>query len=215
MYERSGDGWRVSADTHEQVLLALYFRDLAGIPHADQPMLCPLSPPVRPVAAPEVPRHGAAELRQEWQQWWRRLLRHDLQEHDGGPAGHPRPGLDALLDPPRFPAFDDSPTLQRLMRAHYGAAFSWVEARLLEYGEVSREHTASGRRAALERLVQDRELESDLPAASISLNLVELPLAEPRAWFVEPRTVIMSQELPRHEELFRSYLQPIVGMLQP
>lgn len=211
MYEQTGDGWRVFADTHEQILLALYFRDLAGITHAEQPMLCPLAPPVKPVAAPEVPQHGAAELKQEWQQWWHRLL-----HQDGGPVRAPagrRVDLGAVFDPPRFPGFDDSPTLQRLMRAHYGAAFSWVDDRLVEYRAVSREHSAAGRRVALERLVEDRGLELDRPAASIDLNLLELPLAEPRAWFVEPRTVILSQELPRHEELFRSYLQPIVGML--
>lgn len=200
MYKRAGDGWNISAGTHGQMLLALYFRDLAGIRHAGQPVLSPLSPPVKPAAAHEVYGHSGAELRQEWQQWWHRILRGDE-------------GIEQGFSPPSFPAFNDSPTLQRLIQAHYGTALSWTRARQAEYDAISREHDARGRRAVLERMIRERGLELDREPKPLALTLLELPLAEPRAWFVDPGTVILSQDLPCDEELFRSFLQPVIELL--
>ncbi|MEE1620403.1 hypothetical protein ACQ7DA_04090 [Zafaria sp. J156] len=200
MYERSGNGWRVSAGTHGQMLVALYLRDLAGIDHPGLPVLSRLAPVVKPSAAAELAPHAAGELKQEWQGWWLRILQDDA-------------GAEQLVAPPHFPAFADSPTLQRLLRAHYGTALTWARARMDEYRGLSREHTVSGRRRVLEQLVEERSLELDGAEQVVELRLVELPLAERRAWFVEPGTVLMSQELPLDETLFRSYLEPIVEFL--
>jgi hypothetical protein len=238
MSPSEGYGWQVSAGMHGQMLLALYLRDLARIDPVEHPMLCPLDPPVKPVAAAEVDPHAAAELRQEWQRWWHRLLRSngDLADaaaaqagpaNAAGPPGAAGPGtasgpgtagpgtaeeLAGVLDPPAFSEFNDSPTLQRLLRAHYGAAFDWTQERLEEYRRTSAAPAAGGR-DLVERMIEDRELEMDRTAHPFRLTLLELPLAEPRAWFVEPATVILSQDLPRDEGLFRSYLQPVVDLL--
>jgi hypothetical protein len=202
----------------------------------EHPMLCPLDPPVKPVAAAEVDPHAAAELRQEWQRWWHRLLRGNGHPNVPGAAGTgdalaagpaPAAGTDTaagtaglgtaeelagVLDAPAFGEFDDSPTLQRLLRAHYGTAFDWTQERLEEYGRTGAAPAAGGR-DLVERMIEDRELEMDRTARPFRLTLLELPLAEPRAWFVEPATVILSQDLPRDEGLFRSYLQPVVDLL--
>jgi hypothetical protein len=233
-------GWQVSAGMHGQMLLALYLRDLARIDPVGHPVLCPLDPPVKPVAAAEIDPHAAAELRQEWQRWWHRLLRANGQPNDAAAAGAvnaagpasaagpatEQPGgsgagtaglgaaeeLAGVLDAPVFREFNDSPTLQRLLRAHYGAAFDWTRERLEEYRRTGAAPAAGGR-DLVERMIQDRELEVDRTAHPFRLTLLELPLAEPRAWFVEPATVILSQDLPRDEGLFRSYLQPVVDLL--
>ena len=51
------------------------------------------------------------------------------------------------------------------------------------------------------------------PARDFSLTIIELPLAEPRAWYLEPDKILMSQELLSEPELFRSYVQPVVDLL--
>jgi len=230
MSHSEGCGWQVSAGMHGQMLLALYLRDLARIDPVGHPVLCSLDPPVKPVAAAEIDPHAAAELRQEWQRWWHRLLRSnghpDAAAGTAPVAAVPAPGmvgpgapgtgtaeeLAGVLDPPVFGEFNDSPTLQRLLRAHYGAAFDWTQERLEEYRRTGAMPAAGGR-DLVERMIQDRELEVDRTAHPFTLTLLELPLAEPRAWFVEPATVILSQDLPRDERLFRSYLQPVVDLL--
>lgn len=64
----------------------------------------------------------------------------------------------------------------------------------------------------MQQLFDERELEGE-EAGALHLKLVELPLAEQRAWFIEPDTVIVSQDLMRDVALFRSYLEPIIAML--
>lgn len=200
MYEYHGDGWRVSAQSHAPMLLALYFRDLAGIEHHGPPAIAALAPRVKPSAVGEASGPPAAELRQEWQDWWRRILLHDPHDDD-------------LFSPPGFPGFADSPTLQRLLQAHYGTALSWSRVRMAEYNDISSEHHASGRRALLEAMITDRALELERRPKPMQLKLVELPLTEQRAWFVDPETVILSQELCRDEELYRSFLEPVIRFL--
>jgi hypothetical protein len=38
-------------------------------------------------------------------------------------------------------------------------------------------------------------------------------LTEPRAWYLEPDKIIMSNELLTQPEVFRSYVQPVVELL--
>ncbi|WP_417233465.1 hypothetical protein [Arthrobacter sp.] len=200
MYEFRGEGWQVSAQSHGPMLLALYVRDLAGIEHRGAPEIAPLAPLVKPRAAAEVPEYRTAELRQEWQDWWHRIL-------------HGGPEVEAMFAPPGFPYFADSPTLQRLLRAHYGSALSWSRDRLAEYNQISSEHHASGRRRLLEEMIAERALELERDPRSMHLKLLELPLAERRAWFVDPDTVILSQDLSRDASLYRSFLEPVIRFL--
>jgi hypothetical protein len=46
-----------------------------------------------------------------------------------------------------------------------------------------------------------------------TLTIIELPLDEQRAWYLEPDKIIMSQELMGQPELFRSYVQPVLEIL--
>lgn len=189
----------VSADTHREMLLALYIRDLAAIEPVGPPSLAALSPKVKPAAARELAEESAGELRQEWQSWWEGILRNGATSLD-------------MSQEPDFTRFSDSPSLQHLLRAHYGNAFIWTQNRMGEYTDHCRKNTAE-RTALFAQLFIDHELAGGT-SRELHLNLVELPLAEPRAWFVEPDTVLMSQDLVQDAELFRSYLQPIIEMIK-
>ena len=62
-------------------------------------------------------------------------------------------------------------------------------------------------------MVEDRLLDVGRARKDFSLTIIELPLAEPRAWYLEPDKIIMSHELLSQPELFRSYVQPVVDLL--
>ncbi|MFL4474710.1 hypothetical protein ACIPVK_11990 [Paeniglutamicibacter sp. MACA_103] len=198
MVLESGSGWKVSADIDKEMLLALYFRDLAAIEPVGAMSLAPLSPRVKPAAARELALDAAGELRQEWQSWWERIL------------SDSQPTIDSDAEPD-FACFSDSPSLQHLLRAHYGNAYTWTQNRMGEYRAYCLDNTKE-RLELLARLFAERELEGR-NVEDLHLKLVELPLSERRAWFVEPNTVILSQELMRDATLFRSYLQPIIDLL--
>ena len=140
----SGSGWKVSADTHKEMLLALYIRDLAAIEPIGTPSLARLNPKVRPAAAREMAGHSAGELRQEWQSWWESII------------ANTHPDID-IHEEPDFAVFSDSPSLQHLLRAHYGNAYTWTQNRLGEY----RQHCASEHQGAAWRWWP-----SSLPSAS-------------------------------------------------
>ncbi len=81
-----------------------------------------------------------------------------------------------------------------------------------EYKDYCTKNTVE-RLALVSQLFFERELGGQ-DDGELHLKMVELPLAEPRAWFVEPDTVLLSQDLMLDAELFRSYLQPIIGMMK-
>lgn len=202
MYQSQGYHWNISADTSAHLLTALYLRDAAGLGRAGEPAVCEARPPVRAADVQQLVQHdgGLHGLRIEWEQWWARLVLED-------------PELADTLSPPSFPAFSGSPALRRLLQAHYGAALSWTQDRWAEYEQLDRRYHADGARALLEELVLDRELELGRNAHPFSLRILELPLAEPRAWFVEPDRMLMCVRLPQQEELYRSYLEPVLRLL--
>ncbi|WP_411733751.1 hypothetical protein [Paeniglutamicibacter sp.] len=198
MVLESGSGWKVSADIDKEMLLALYIRDLAAIEPLGATSLAPLSPRVKPAAARELDGNAAGELRQEWQSWWEGILANGRQSID-------------IHEEPDFADFSDSPSLQHLLRAHYGNAYTWTQNRLGEYQDYCQDNTKE-RLELLAHIFDERELEGK-NVEDLHLKLVELPLAERRAWFVEPDMVILSQELMRDATLFRSYLQPIIDLM--
>jgi hypothetical protein len=202
MHQTGGQGWRITSDTSGQLLIALYLKDVAGLTGAGTPALCAARPEVRRADPRQLTAHvgGIGALRTQWEQWWSLLLAED-------------PQIMSALAPPSFPAFGDSPALQKLLQAHFGAAMTWARERISEYNLLAREREASGRDKLISRLVQDREMELGRSARSFELKLIELPLSEPRAWYVEPDRVLLCDTLLDDEQGFRSYIQPIIEML--
>ncbi|HEY8295711.1 MAG TPA: hypothetical protein VIG41_10260 [Micrococcaceae bacterium] len=202
MHHTGGPGWRITMDTSPAMMLALYLRDSAGLAGAGVPGLCAAAPAVH-AADPHAlvaKTGGIKALRSEWESWWGSLL-----------LSHPR--LEPELSPPFFGAFGSSPALQRLMQAHFGSALTWARERQSEYRRLAEERETRGSYGVLREMVQDREMELGRDARDFTLTVVELPLAEPRAWYLEPDRLLMSQELLATPEVFRSYVQPVVELL--
>jgi hypothetical protein len=117
------------------------------------------------------------------------------------------------LAPPGFRAFSNSPALRRLLQAHFGAALTWARERGGEYAALEAEREALGAPHLLADMVDDRLLQTGRASRDFTLTIIELPLAQPRAWYLEPDTIIMSRELLSQPHLFRSYVQPVVDLL--
>ncbi|MFC3299911.1 hypothetical protein FJV46_04225 [Arthrobacter agilis] len=201
-YTESGYSTYFTVDTSEVLLVALYLRDSAGLRGAGRPALPPLIPAVRRVETRRLtePVGGQAALRVEWEAWWHELLRHRV--------------YDAVLPaPPLFEALNGMESLKALLRAHFGAAMAWAQERCAEYALHAGSRGAESMEYLLARIIQERELELGRASRRFTLQVVELPLGVRRAWWVEPETLLMCQELFDDERSFRSYVEPVVRML--
>lgn len=202
MHHTGGPGWRITMDTSGPMLIALYVRDAAGLDSAGQPALCHMAPKIRPVDHSNLTSEvgGISALKTEWEAWWEQLLK-----------GHPK--MTPEVTPPEFEAFGNSPALRRVLQAHFGSALTWARERRAEYAALEAEREASGAPQLLGDMVEDRLLEVGRGSRDFTLTIIELPLTEPRAWYLEPDKIIMSNELLTQPEVFRSYVQPVVELL--
>ncbi|HCC40388.1 MAG TPA: hypothetical protein DEQ49_10865, partial [Arthrobacter bacterium] len=85
---------------------------------------------------------------------------------------------------PDFEEFGNSPALQRVLQAHFGAALTWARERRSEYALLEAERVASGTDQLLGDMVDDRLLEVGRGSRDFSLTIIELPLNEQRAWYL-------------------------------
>ncbi|MFJ5954865.1 hypothetical protein ACIQC5_02785 [Paenarthrobacter sp. NPDC092416] len=202
MHESGGPGWRITMDTSGPMLIALYLRDVAGLDGAGRPLLSHAAPKVRHADHTHLTAEvgGVHALKTEWEAWWDKLLK-----------SYPKPALE--LAPPSFHAFGNSPALQRVLQAHFGAALGWAEDRIEEYSKIEAIRETNGMTQVLNEMVEDRLLEVGRSSRDFDLTIIELPLNEPRAWYLEPSTMIMSHKLLSEPEMFRSYVQPVVEIL--
>ncbi|MET1086478.1 MAG: hypothetical protein ABWY04_05060 [Arthrobacter sp.] len=202
MHQTGGSGWQITMDTSGPMMIALYVRDAAGLDGAGTPALSHAAPKIRHADHTHLTAEvgGLNALKTEWEAWWEQLLK-----------AHPQ--MAPELSPPNFEAFGNSPALQRVLQAHFGAALTWVRERRSEYAELEAERVASGSDQLLDDMVDDRLMEIGRGSRDFNLTIIELPLNEQRAWYLEPDKIIMSHELMSQPELFRSYVQPVVEML--
>lgn len=202
MHHSGGPGWDITVDTSSIMLTALYLRDTAGLQDAGHPTVSPVCPKVRMADPRQAVSDcgGVEELKDQWSRWW-----HPLASGNRWAV--------TVLDPPDFSVFKSAPALQRFCQAHYGAALAWGQERKSEYTKLEAQRVANGRAEIFADLVEEREMELGRDARGFTLNIVELPLSEPRAWYIEPDRLIMSQRLPDDEEGLRSFVQPVIEML--
>ncbi len=202
MHHTGGPGWRITMDTCTPMLMALYLRDVAGLVGAGTPSLSHVAPSVKAADHTMLTAGvgGNDALRDQWEVWWSRLLT-DLS------------GNQTILTAPDFPQLAGMPALQRVAHAHYGAALNWAREQAQLYSAMAAQRETLGGHKILADLVQNREMELGRSARDFTLTIVEVPLAEQRAWFIEPNRLIMSSHLLDEQETFRSFVQPIVELL--
>ncbi|GAC1368513.1 MAG: hypothetical protein NVS2B15_05940 [Pseudarthrobacter sp.] len=202
MHQTGGSGWQITTDTSGPLMIALFVRDAAGLDGAGHPAVSHAAPKVRHADHSHLIAEvgGVKALKTEWEAWWDQLLK-----------AHPQTAPE--LAPPDFEAFGNSPALQRVLQAHFGAALTWARERRSEYARLEAERVASGTDQILGDLVDDRLMEVGREARDFELTIIELPLNEQRAWYLEPDKIIMSHNLMSQPELFRSYVQPVVEIL--
>ena len=202
MHHTGGPGWRITMDTSGPMLIALYIRDVAGLTGAGSPSLSHVAPHVRAADHSRLTAHvgGEKALRGQWEAWWDTLL---VQPDGTEPA----------MTPPSFPEFNAMPALQRVVQAHFGAALTWSREQSRAYSLMAAERETLGGHKILADLVQNREMELGRSARDFTLTIVEMPLAEQRAWFIEPDRLIMSEHLLDDQQNFLSYVQPVVELL--
>ncbi|WP_138442412.1 hypothetical protein [Sinomonas susongensis] len=202
MHQTAGPGWRVTIDTSDPMLLALYLKDNAGLTGAGFPPLAPAEPHIRECDHHQLTQHvgGVEALRREWEEWWSQLV---ADQPDGVPD----------VSPPEFTAFSAAPALQRSLQAHFGSALAWAGERRAEYERIEARREARGEAQFLAEMVAGRQLEAGPLAKDFDLRIIELPLAEDRAWLVASDKMIMSQWLMDDAEAFRSFLAPVLEIL--
>ena len=202
MHHTGGPGWRITMDTCQPMLMALYLRDVAGLAGAGTPALCHVAPAVKPADHTMLTATvgGTDALRDQWGVWWGRLLANF-------------PDTQPTLSPPDFPELAGMPALQRVAHAHYGSALTWSREQAQLYTMMAAQRENLGAHKILADLVQNREMELGRSARDFTLAIVEVPLAEQRAWFIEPNRLIMGSHLLDDQETFRSYVQPVVDLL--
>lgn len=202
MHHTGGPGWRITMDTCAPMLLALYLRDVSGLSGAGTPALSHVSPHVKAADHSMLTSEvgGTEALRDQWEFWWSQLLQ-GLPENQRN------------LTSPDFPELAGMAALQRVAHAHYGAALTWSREQVQLYSMMTAQRETLGGHKILADLVQNREMELGRSARDFTLNIVEVPLAEQRAWFIEPNRLIMSSHLIDDHQNFRSYVQPVVELL--
>ena len=202
MHQASGSGWEITTDTSGPMMIALYVRDTAGLDGVGHPALSHAAPRIHRADHSHLTADvgGLSALRTEWETWWKQLLK-----------AHPQTSPE--LAPPAVEAFGNSPALQRVLQAHFGSALTWARERRSEYARMEAERAASGSDQLLVDMVDDRLMEVGRDSRDFKLTIIELPLNEQRAWYLEPDKIIMSHGLMERPELFRSYVQPVVEIL--
>lgn len=202
MHQTAGPGWRVTIDTSDPMLLALYLKDNAGLTGAGFPPLAPAEPRIRECDHHQLTQHvgGVEALRREWEDWWAQLV---ADQPDGLPD----------VSPPEFNGFSTAPALQRSLQAHFGSALTWARERRAEYERLEARREARGDTRILEEMVAGRQLEVGPLAKDFDLRIIELPLAEDRAWLVASDKMFMSQSLMDDDAAFQSFLAPVLEIL--
>lgn len=202
MNQTGGSGWQITMDTSGPLMIALFVRDAAGLDGAGHPALSHAAPKVRRADHSHLTADvgGRSALKTEWEAWWEQLLK-------------AYPQTSPELSPPEFEAFGNSPALRRVLQAHFGTALTWARDRRSEYARLEAERVASGTDQLLGDIVDDRLMEVGRGSRDFTLTIIELPLDEQRAWYLEPDKMIMSHNLMSQPELFRSYVQPVVEIL--
>lgn len=186
--------WQVTEDAPLVLMLALAFRQMAGL---DGTCVAQL-----PAVLPDLPRTDLAGLDRQvlatqFDGWWTGITRRDT-----------RPFV-VEVHPPHFEAFDRALELQEFAYRAFDDAHRWALERVHDYERALAARTPS-RLSDVYELIRARQFELRRQSSSFRLDLEVLPIAEPGAWVVAPDTVVVSESLRDDREAFRDWLRPLI-----
>lgn len=191
MYIVGTESCSISVDEPSVLVTALYIREIIGISGLTAPEVPLLDPsskiwpawaprPSAGLVEPPDPFDGLLNREQtagEWARWWRHALAL------GSAAGDD-------LRPPRFPAFQSTPSLRTVLRLHSERAMLWTDS-IQTDPRVKRAHAAP--RDGLEELA--REAGRAWKSRPFRLRLTVIPVANKRAWQLAPDHILLSRQL--------------------
>lgn len=191
MYIAGSGSCQISVEEPWTLVIALYIREIIGISGLTAPEIPVLDPSSKiwPAWA-QRPADGLIELpdpfsgslnreqtAREWARWWRHALA-------VGPAA-----LDDLR-PPRFLAFNSTPSLRTLLQIYFERASLWTDS-ISADPLVKRAHAAP--KDGLEQLA--RQAEQSWYGKPFRLRLTVIPVLTQHAWQLAPDHILMSRRL--------------------
>ncbi|PJJ44342.1 hypothetical protein ATK23_1573 [Glutamicibacter mysorens] len=200
MYLRRGNYWSLAINTNQNMLMALYLRELSGVHPAEAGPNSRLASNIKNRNTID-DSHG--QLKQEWSSWWDSLTA-------VAPASEPE-ASDALIKRLEDEGY---PALARLARAHYGQATVFAQQHAQDFAENSGKYVPH-RMDELERILIDHGVEHDMQATRQEIHLIDVPLDEPRAWLTGRATIVASTSLLRDSKAFHGFIQPMVTIIFP
>ncbi|WP_347037517.1 hypothetical protein AAHB37_12070 [Glutamicibacter halophytocola] len=200
MYFRRGNNWSLAVKTNQTMLMALYLRELGGVDPAEAGPNCRLNSVIKN-------RHGTdaahGQLKQEWSAWWGALT-----SGEAAAESAPERTLHEQLDHEGYPA------LAKLAKAHYGQATLFAQQHAEEFVEKSINYVPL-RLDELERILLDHGVDHDTTAPQQQIQLIDMPLDEPRAWLTGRATIVASTSLLQDSKAFHGFIQPMVTIIFP
>ena len=182
------------------MLMALYLRELSGVDPAEAGPNSRLASNIKNRNTID-DSHG--QLKQEWSSWWDSLTA-------VAPAKEPA-ASDALIE--RLEE-DGYPALARLARTHYGQATVFAQQHAQDFAENSGKYVPR-RMDELERILIDHGVEHGMQSTRQEIQLIDVPLDEPRAWLTGTATIVASTSLLRDSKAFHGFIQPMVTIIFP
>ena len=67
----------------------------------------------------------------------------------------------------------------------------------------------------LERILIDHGVEHESQSCRQEIQLIDVPLGEPRAWLTGTATIVASTSLLRDSKAFQGFIQPMVTIIFP
>lgn len=200
MYFRRGNNWSLAINTNQNMLMALYLRELGGVHPTEAGPNCRLSSTIKN-RGNFYDSHG--QLKQEWSSWWDSLTAVQPADEPSAP--------EALLEGLEAEGY---PALARLARAHYGQATLFAQQQAEDFAERSSQYVPH-RMDELERILLDHGVEHETGSTGQEIQVIDMPLDEPRAWLTGRATIVASTSLLRDSKAFHGFIQPMVTIIFP
>ena len=200
MYYRRGNNWSLAINTNPNMLLALYLRDLGGLGPSEVGPNSSLEPEVKARGNRQV---APGQIKQEWSSWWDSLISRE-------PANDADDQMDLLADL----GAGCYPELAKLANAHYGQATLFAHQHRERFCEQSKDYIPQ-RMDEVERILIDHGVEHAQNVEETQIQVIDIPLTEPRAWLIGGATIVASTSLLRDGRAFHGYIQPMVTIIFP